>query len=288
MLATPGSQHAKYLPIIQKTISKANPRKIWDDFKKCTEGVRLPKFEDVPLVRKKSTTDGSFGMRPLNEADSELYMLLRTTNGFANGFGLAETLIGKILNESTPTFEIELMNVGEVFSVFEPVMPPERLSLWKSITSRLERVLFGRGCRRYDVMTPFEHALIDDAGSGYALLASDGRVDFSRQHTPLSLITRKMGLQESAVNRELKVLGSANSRFYGLHGRDKKMVGVSLSPLNMETGQTLLMPEAINIADLGDALKKHPLIIAFGVCKLPGAKLDVAAVEERVMSVFKH
>ena len=70
MLATPGSQHAKYLPIIQKTISKANPRKIWDDFKKCTEGVRLPKFEDVPLVRKKSTTDGSFGMRPLNEADS--------------------------------------------------------------------------------------------------------------------------------------------------------------------------------------------------------------------------
>ena len=47
MLVKPGSQHAKFLPIIRETIAKAKAAKIFEKYKQCVEGVKIPTLNDV-------------------------------------------------------------------------------------------------------------------------------------------------------------------------------------------------------------------------------------------------
>ena len=47
MIVKPGSQHAKFLPIIRETIAKANAARILEKYKWCTDGVKIPTMNDV-------------------------------------------------------------------------------------------------------------------------------------------------------------------------------------------------------------------------------------------------
>ncbi|MFA6489725.1 MAG: hypothetical protein WCT52_03500 [Candidatus Micrarchaeia archaeon] len=47
MQVQPGSQHAKFLPVIRETIAKAKAAKIFEKYKQCVEGLKIPSLSDV-------------------------------------------------------------------------------------------------------------------------------------------------------------------------------------------------------------------------------------------------
>ena len=43
----PGSQHAKFLPIIRETVAKAKSAGIFEKYKQCTDGLKVPTLNDI-------------------------------------------------------------------------------------------------------------------------------------------------------------------------------------------------------------------------------------------------
>lgn len=47
MQVQPGSQHAKFLPAIRETIAKAKSARIFEEYKQCVEGLKIPTLHDI-------------------------------------------------------------------------------------------------------------------------------------------------------------------------------------------------------------------------------------------------
>ncbi len=90
-IAKPGSQHAKFLPIIRETIAKANPSKIWKDFHESVDGVKLPVRRGVKhsyvCTLKEAKTRKLFSKKMLDsylrENDGKTRIEMCGTDGFA-------------------------------------------------------------------------------------------------------------------------------------------------------------------------------------------------------------
>lgn len=284
-IAKPGSQHAKFLPQIRSTISTLKKEKLWLNFKKLTDDVRLPCPQDVEMEIREIGTHGgepATGRAPKNKDDSDLALLLKKMNGFKDGFAPVETVVAKIMDAATPTFELSIGDMG-VFRDFEPAIPEGLKNEWNCFAERLVWALEKRGYRQKDATTPFEHALGADANSGFGPLMRENVVDLKGMHVPICILGSKLSLEETAILRELEVFYGAFPEFYGLGGRDTIMI--SLSTIGSD-GKANWLPMAIDEKKLAGALKKYSIEEAFFECALPDAKLDMVLVEKYVHERF--
>ncbi|MEM2137958.1 MAG: hypothetical protein QW568_02625 [Candidatus Anstonellaceae archaeon] len=209
---------------------------------------------------------------------------------------MAKGFIEKILDQSTPTFELCASPTieGRRFEEFRVLLPQERQEEWLALAKLLENALRERGLReRMALLTPFEHALLNDAASGYAPIQKDGKIDYSLEHVPLSIIQNErfsaspmpgkicMSCAETAIGREYVVVGTADARYFHVVGAPNSRVSFALSTLG-EDGKALWMPMAVAREKLADALKRLPIEQAFLECRLEGAALDELMVKEHV------
>ncbi len=284
-IAKSGSQHAKFLPQIRSTISNLEKEKLWRNFKNLTEKVRLPDPQDVEMeTRVIGTKAGETitGRVPKNKEDRGLALLLMKMNDFKDGFAPVETVVAKIMDAAAPTFELSIGDIG-VFRDFEPAMPKGLKNEWNCFAERLRWALEERGYRQEEATTPFEHALGADANSGFGPLMREKVVDLKGMHVPICILENKLSLEETAVLRELEVFYGAFPKFYGLKGRDTKMI--SLSTIG-DSGKANWLPMAIDEKKLAGALKKYSIEETFFECALPDAKLNMTLVEKSVHERF--
>ena len=285
-IAKPGSQHARFLPVIRETSRALEREGVFHNFKRIVETVKLPGPQDVEMETRKIgefKSEPVMGDVPKNEKNRELAGLLRKMNGFAEGFAPVERVVAKIMDVATPTFELSIHSAG-VFDDFEPALPDNLKDDWNSIGKKLASALETRGYHRADAETPFEHALLSDAPSGFGELMRGNTIDLKGMHTPICLLRKKLSPSETAVLRELEVFYFAFPKFYGL---DKKMGHVTIS-LNRigSSGKANWLPVVIDKNKIAAALKEYDVEQAFLNCMLVDASPDVGLVEKDIRRIF--
>lgn len=102
----PGSQHAKFLPIIRETIAKAKAAKIFEKYKQCTEGLKVPTLNDIR---------GSYQCT-LAEAEGSGLIDKETMNAIQRVF--AEDFSDVFNTEGTDGFKYQVDNNGKQPKVY--------------------------------------------------------------------------------------------------------------------------------------------------------------------------
>ncbi|MDO8554267.1 MAG: hypothetical protein Q7S22_05645 [Candidatus Micrarchaeota archaeon] len=174
------------------------------------------------------------------------------------------TLIEKIFDPKTPTYELDRFKVQIIFyeNGKHMLIPLDTKKAYEELRQALDEVLRLRGYRS-NILTYQEHCL----------LGSTQSETFARDpYKPIGILRRELGIEETMLARKLELKGGARAYFYGLKREGIIGVTTSLEPLDTE-GRTVRDPRPISMEKLDEALAKGiPLEQIFDLCVIPFVK----------------